>query len=990
MSPFNIDQFWHFALLAIPLTAIVAAVCRCLPCRPATRHILWLTLLVLLVVAPLFPRSPAPDLTSLLPIVESVDTPKNESPQVITQESGKGSAVGSSSSDPLKAKTPISPDLAASSLPLNTPVKIDRSHATKSGNTLAERRVDLKIPVDQKGKQPLKAPEKEQISTTPLLGQRLSLHTNRLKVPDPIRQLRSHKSHTDDVPDDQPADQPGTSLAHGLTNIQPATPDTASFPSATLPNVYGISESYDHSETSVTANNQSEVLHKAPPHKKAFFVLPQEGKLSPVEKSDWTRWAVSLRSIRDEILQLPPLPIVIWGGGAVFFLLVIILRIVRFQRYVRSAVPAPHEVETDVCRIATEMGLRSIPSVLMVDARISPMVSFGYSLRLLLPTDLWNQLDEVGRRAVLSHELAHLKRRDHWVCWLAMIVGCLYWWHPIVWLIQRRLREEADLCCDVWVTTLMPSARRAYATALLETKKFTDLNRSPIPMVALCITTIHAKGFARRLTMVMSQQIKPRLTLGGILLAGVLVTGTWLVTPTFACDTDDHVKAKPAKPVKTTPSRAAELAEVLATISVIEAENSAAACAKAACAEAAACNAAQASCGVSSCNEPQAPTAWVSGSSQGTGCSGSLEDRLLAVEHKLEQLARLSGLQMCAPDAPQIPQVPTVFLDRGQFNSTAFTAPTLPELLVSSPTMGTDFVVTAPTMNFNSQDYQIVGVGSVIQKTYELPEGKLEALTELMIRSDVPILVSPGDDAITVHGTTSQHMIFTAFVDMINGEDEVEIYELSPGKLDALSELMIRSDVPIYVTPGDGEIKVRGTTLEQTVFKAFVDMINDDAPSTPLGYTDMLLAPDTPDVISLDDMPKKYEYKAASKMYELEALKTKLEAIYVQMEEREHGSSQLAQRVEELELKAEHAEEMADELEAEFEEAEGDERINLIKQYNDLLMKVHQLENEARITQARAEVQYNLAERLESEAEELEDRIDDLEDMIQEAVGRSD
>ena len=40
-----------------------------------------------------------------------------------------------------------------------------------------------------------------------------------------------------------------------------------------------------------------------------------------------------------------------------------------------------------------------------------------------MPRGLWEQLDEVGRRAVVLHELAHLKRCDHVVCWLAGIVG---------------------------------------------------------------------------------------------------------------------------------------------------------------------------------------------------------------------------------------------------------------------------------------------------------------------------------------------------------------------------------------------------------------------------------------------------------------------------------------------------------------------------------------------------------------------------------------
>ena len=43
------------------------------------------------------------------------------------------------------------------------------------------------------------------------------------------------------------------------------------------------------------------------------------------------------------------------------------------------------------------------------------MVSFLGKRRLLLPEDLWSQLDDPGRQAIVYHELAHLRRRDDWV-----------------------------------------------------------------------------------------------------------------------------------------------------------------------------------------------------------------------------------------------------------------------------------------------------------------------------------------------------------------------------------------------------------------------------------------------------------------------------------------------------------------------------------------------------------------------------------------------
>ena len=85
---------------------------------------------------------------------------------------------------------------------------------------------------------------------------------------------------------------------------------------------------------------------------------------------------------------------------------------------------------------------------------------------ILIPAtaDTW---PEDRRRAVILHELAHVARYDCLTQLLAFAACTLYWFHPAVWWVARRLRVERELACDDRVIAAGAPARD-YAGHLLE------------------------------------------------------------------------------------------------------------------------------------------------------------------------------------------------------------------------------------------------------------------------------------------------------------------------------------------------------------------------------------------------------------------------------------------------------------------------------------------------------------------------------------------
>jgi TonB family protein len=73
-------------------------------------------------------------------------------------------------------------------------------------------------------------------------------------------------------------------------------------------------------------------------------------------------------------------------------------------------------------------------------------------------------------RAVLHHELAHVRRRDWQLLIAAEIVRAIYWFNPLVWLACARLRTEAEIACDDAVIA-NGAAGAEYAAHVVETAR---------------------------------------------------------------------------------------------------------------------------------------------------------------------------------------------------------------------------------------------------------------------------------------------------------------------------------------------------------------------------------------------------------------------------------------------------------------------------------------------------------------------------------------
>ncbi|PYT35874.1 MAG: hypothetical protein DMG58_00910 [Acidobacteria bacterium] len=85
---------------------------------------------------------------------------------------------------------------------------------------------------------------------------------------------------------------------------------------------------------------------------------------------------------------------------------------------------------------------------------------------ILLPGD-WQSWDDWKLRAVLAHELAHIRRGDWLVTVATSVNRCIFWFHPLAWWLERRLSALAEDACDEAALLSTGDAPR-YASTILE------------------------------------------------------------------------------------------------------------------------------------------------------------------------------------------------------------------------------------------------------------------------------------------------------------------------------------------------------------------------------------------------------------------------------------------------------------------------------------------------------------------------------------------
>ena len=152
--------------------------------------------------------------------------------------------------------------------------------------------------------------------------------------------------------------------------------------------------------------------------------------------------------------------------------------------------------------------------------------------RILLPLE-WRQWDPDKLDAVLAHETAHVRRVDALIAALAGLNRSLFWFHPLAWMLERKLALLAEQACDEACVAQLGD-REQYARLLLDMAAVVDRSQGRLRRHAL--TMAASSHIRRRIDAILTEGRTFSRGLSGKARAAVVLCGVPVVLSTGAIE----------------------------------------------------------------------------------------------------------------------------------------------------------------------------------------------------------------------------------------------------------------------------------------------------------------------------------------------------------------------------------------------------------------------------------------------------------------------
>jgi ankyrin repeat protein len=214
-------------------------------------------------------------------------------------------------------------------------------------------------------------------------------------------------------------------------------------------------------------------------------------------------------------------------------------------RHITAGAAEPNEsrILESAQKAGVTLGLKCMPKILVTEEHISPFLFGVLRPVLVVPERLVANVRAEELFAVLTHEFAHLRRRDPLVGWLLAICEAIYFFHPIFYFVKRRILFERERACDNWVVASSRARRSVYANALITAADICRGFRTEVGPVGAVAESF---GDLKKRLMAISRNLKPKARLSPSALVLLIILGA-VCTPGILLTARAGTRAAPTQ-----------------------------------------------------------------------------------------------------------------------------------------------------------------------------------------------------------------------------------------------------------------------------------------------------------------------------------------------------------------------------------------------------------------------------------------------------------
>jgi prepilin-type processing-associated H-X9-DG protein len=178
--------------------------------------------------------------------------------------------------------------------------------------------------------------------------------------------------------------------------------------------------------------------------------------------------------------------VLVWLAGLTAFATAASIKAGRMVlRLMKERTELPADLRAGIDELFCSLGVQRAPRVWLLDSASQPFVWGFWRGDIYLPSNFTTLSNDERRRDILAHELSHILRLDAGVNLLQIVAQAVFWFHPLVWWANTKIRQEREKCCDEMAIARLGAQPRTYSRAIVEALLAEHKSNGLLPSLAI-------------------------------------------------------------------------------------------------------------------------------------------------------------------------------------------------------------------------------------------------------------------------------------------------------------------------------------------------------------------------------------------------------------------------------------------------------------------------------------------------------------------------